>query len=293
MKNKDNAYGGIVGMWRDFRIENSIQLDAHLNSFAVLFAYNSGSIENREITYHDTREIFEHGKVINFTGDLKTLYEIENMKTAHKLMLRWYDESVELTQERIKEMHLTLTRGTYDERRWALGERPGEYKKNDIWVIGKNELAAPIDEIDSEMEDVLEQLCDIDDSHALTAAAWFHLRFEGIHAFADGNGRVGRALMNYFLIRHHHPPIIIYEEDKRAYYDALDHFDETGDLKPMVSLLQGQTEKTWQATYSRLVSHDRERPIGISLEAARDEMLASRKAQGRTDAPPSCDDPSL
>lgn len=302
MDERKISYESIVDMWKGFQVENSVQLDAYLNNFAVLFAYNSGSIENVEITYHDTREIFENGKVVNFTGNLKTLYEIENMRQAHKLMVEWYDNRVPMTQERIKEMHRLLTNGTYDERRWELGERPGEYKKNDIWVIGKNELAAPVDEIESEMEDILEQIGDIEDEHALTAAGWFHLRFEGIHAFADGNGRVGRALMNYYLIQHNHPPIIIYEENKREYYDALDHFDDTGDIKPMIGFLKNQACKTWEATYLRHERvRDREQTKDVSLEESmcgsdlslvEAEVTGAREQQvEKPDSPPIYDDP--
>jgi Fic family protein len=244
-------YEDIVKMWQSFHIDDATKLSAYLNGFAVHFAYNSGAIENAKITYHDTHEIFENGMVINYTGDLKTLYEIENMKHANDLILKWFDDRVEITQDKIKELHGVLTRGTYDERRWTLGERPGEFKKNDIWGIGKNEIAAPLSEIEADLEEDLAEIKDIRDKDALIAAAWFHARFEGIHAFADGNGRVGRAIMNYLLVLHNHPPIVIYNEDKQLYYDALDQFDESGDLEPMIALLKAQTIKTWIATFKR------------------------------------------
>lgn len=242
----------IIRMWKDFHIHNSIELSAYLDSFSILFAYHSGKIENENITYHDTREIFEHGRVIHYTGDLKTLYEIENMKNASRLMMEWYDSNAEITQENIKKMHYELTKGTYDERRWALGERPGEYKKNDIWCVGEKELAAPLEDIEAEMEEDLCQLREItDDSHILTAGAWWHMRFEGIHAFADGNGRTGRAIMNYYFIKNQYPPVIIFQEDKKAYYQALSIFDDTGDIHPMIDFLETQLYKTWEKTYHR------------------------------------------
>ena len=246
------SYEDIVKMWKGFHIQDSVQLGAYLENFSVLFSYHSGQIENENITYHDTREIFENGRVINYTGDLKTLYEIENMKSAYKLMMKWYDADADITQERIKDMHYELTKGTYDERRWSLGERPGEYKKNDIWCVGEKELSAPVADVEREMEEDLSQLMEVaDQKNILTAAAWWHMRFEGIHAFADGNGRTGRALMNYYLIKNDYPPVIIYQEDKRNYYDALECFDETGEIQPMVGFLKEQTCKTWEKTYDR------------------------------------------
>lgn len=53
-----------------------------LDYFKIVFAYNSGVMENAEITYYNTREIFENGKVINFTGNIRTIFEIDNQKNA-------------------------------------------------------------------------------------------------------------------------------------------------------------------------------------------------------------------
>ena len=79
----------------------------------------------------------------------------------------------------------------------------------------------------------------------LKAGAYLHARFENIHPFADGNGRVGRTLLNYWLMINDYPPTIVYEEDRRAYYDALQAYDEQEDLTPLVQFLEAQTIKTW------------------------------------------------
>ena len=247
----NEAYEKTVQLWQDFGIDSSVKLCAYLENFATLFAYHSGKIENNEITYHDTHEIFENGKVIGYTGNLRTLYEIQNMKDAYQLMMRWFDEKHPLTLEAIKEMHYQLTKGTYDERRWELDERPGEFKKNDLWGVDLNDIASLVSEVEEDLQNDLTEISDVDDEKVLIAAAFFHARFEGIHAFADGNGRTGRALMNYHLIIHNHPPLIVYEEERKTYYDALDHFDETGDLDPLIDFLRNQTVKTWENTVSR------------------------------------------
>ena len=61
----------------------------------------------------------------------------------------------------------------------------------------------------------------------------------------DGNGRVGRTLLNYWLMINNYPPTIVYEEACRAYYDALQAYDEQEDLTPLVQFLEAQTVKTW------------------------------------------------
>ena len=85
----------------------------------------------------------------------------------------------------------------------------------------------------------------------LKVASYFHTRFEHIHPFADGNGRVGRTLLNYFLMTHEHPPIIIYEEDRRGYYNALESYDMDEDITKMHEFLKSQAEKTWRKTLER------------------------------------------
>lgn len=66
--------------------------------------------------------------------------------------------------------------------------------------------------------------------------------------FADGNGRLGRTLVNYILTTHDLPPIIIYNEDKKYYYAALEKFDEEQDLSSVVELFKYEKKKTWEVT---------------------------------------------
>ena len=66
--------------------------------------------------------------------------------------------------------------------------------------------------------------------------------------FADGNGRVGRTLLNYWLILNDFPPLIVYEEDRNLYYEALKQYDEEEILEPLESFFKGQTVKTWART---------------------------------------------
>ena len=84
-----------------------------------------------------------------------------------------------------------------------------------------------------------------DGADTLKAAAYLHARFEHIHPFADGNGRTGRTLLNYYLMINNHPPLIVYDEDKRGYYSALLKYDETEEIEPLFDFLRWQCEKTW------------------------------------------------
>lgn len=216
-----------------------------LNSHSIAFAYNSGRLENENITYNDTREIFEHDGVTSYTGDLRTLYEIRNSKEANELFLTSFGEKRPLDEKMLLEIQECLTRNTYDTRRWQLGERPGEYKRHD-YVTGRAEIGASAEEAREEVLELLEELKNAENRHALITAAYFHAKFENIHPFADGNGRTGRLAMNYFLVMHDHPPVIIHAEDRKDYYSALEAWDTEQKLDPMRSFLKQQTGKTWE-----------------------------------------------
>ena len=71
------AYDDICDGWKARAIATREDLAAALNEQRVYFAYNSSKIENPDITYHDTREIFENGKAVSFTGDVRTLFDLQ------------------------------------------------------------------------------------------------------------------------------------------------------------------------------------------------------------------------
>lgn len=250
MTNYDKA----VALWQQKNITTDAELAEALNGHSIAYAYHSGKIENENITYHDTREIFEHDGVTSYTGDLRTLFEIRNAKEAYELFLTAFDEKRSFDEALIKELQKCLTQNTYDSRRWRLGERPSEYKHYD-YVTGKMEIGAAPKDVQEEISELLSELEEVLNRNALTAAAYFHAKFENIHPFADGNGRTGRLAMNYFLVMHEHPPIIIHEEDRKDYYAALEAWDSEQNLDSLRNFLKEQTEKTWEKQITRYVQN--------------------------------------
>ena len=244
-------YLEIVHLWKKWRIDSVSLLDEKLSNFRILFAYHSGKIENEAISYHDTREIFENGRAINFTGDPRALFEQRNQKVCYELLKYKIIACQPLSVPLVLEIHGTLTSGTYDERRFVeRGERPGTFKKHD-YVIGRTEAGSTPKDVPADISTLIDEVQAYQGNEILKVAAYFHLRFECIHPFADGNGRVGRTLLNYFLMTRDHPPLIIYEEDKAEYYSALDIYDKTEDISPMQNFLLKEIERTWEKTIGR------------------------------------------
>ena len=143
-------YEKALALWQRKHITTDAELAEALNGHSISFAYHSGKLENENITYHDTREIFEHDGVTSYTGDLRTLFEIRNAKEANELFLRAFRERRALDEAFVKELQLQLTHGTYDTRRWQLGERPGEYKRHD-YVTGCEEVGAAPEDVAARM----------------------------------------------------------------------------------------------------------------------------------------------
>ena len=253
MDNLKDKYELLINWWRSLNIKDDAALAEAFNGHIINFAYNSGNIENPNVTYHDTREVFEHDGVTSYTGDLRTLFEIRNAKVAMEYFFKAFREKLPFDETFIKELQRRLTLNTYDERRWQRGERPGEYKKGD-YVTGRNETGASAEDVPDEMQELLEDLEILPEEpeKVLTAAAFFHAKFENIHPFADGNGRTGRLAMNYLLATHNHPPLVIHQEDRKVYFEALEAWDVEQNLKPLKAFLLEQLIKTWSKRIEQL-----------------------------------------
>ena len=246
------AYDKTVEMWKGFKVVTEADLAQHLDSFRILFAYNSNKIENDNTTYEDTYEVFEHDRVSSYTGDTRTITELQNQKRAYLYLLKAFGERMPIDEAFIIEMQRIITEGTYDQARMDKGERPGEYKKHH-YVVGQSETGAAPETVSEEIRELLDDVIgtDVEDRNVLTAAAFLHAKFENIHPFSDGNGRTGRILMNYFLLLHDHPPITIYDEERKQYYAALESFHIEGQLEPLRNFLEIETVKTWEKTLER------------------------------------------
>lgn len=246
-----NVYGYVksIDYWKSLEIDSLDKTQDILKDFWILFSYHSGVIENTNIKYLDVKEIFDSRRVINYTGDLLTLYEIDNLRISFDYMLNKAIDKEPLTEELIKKFHKLLTSGTYDERRYVVNEeRPGEYKKHD-YVTGKNEVGSlPVD-VSNDMRNLIEEVSGIElksDEDVLVLVAYVHNMIEHIHPFADGNGRLGRLLINYLLLINGLPPLIIFNDDKSLYYECLQKFDESDNLSSTVEFLKYEMEKTWE-----------------------------------------------
>lgn len=238
-------YEAIVQRWRQMNFTKKDDLQRVLSQYAVDFAYHSGKIENDDICRRNVYEIFQTGQAQGSSADARTLLEIQNAKKAHTWMLDAWEQKRPITQSFVKELHKTLMQGVYDETKTARGEQPGAYKRHD-YVVGEHETGAPPEDVAMEMQELLEEVQFVAPQHVFTAAAYLHAKVENIHPFADGNGRTGRLLTNYFLLCNNHPPLIVHEQSRTEYYTALTQFDTHLQLSGLQTYLKKQLLETWE-----------------------------------------------
>lgn len=178
--------------------------------------YNSNHIEGSRLTHDQTRYIFETNTIGITDGSVNVDDIIET--TNHFRAIDYIIDNTEgkLTEAFIKHLHQLLKSGTSDERKsWF---KVGDYKKlpNEV---GGNDTVEP-ENVHKEIKALLKEY-NLKKSPTLEDIVDFHQRFEAIHPFQDGNGRVGRLIMFRECLRFGHVPFIINEELKMFYYNGL------------------------------------------------------------------------
>ena len=186
----------------------------------IELTYNSNHIEGSTLTHDQTRYIFETN-TISVENDALNVDDIIETANHFKCIDMIIDNATyKLTEKFIKELHFTLKSGTSDSRKeWF---NVGEYKKLPNEVGGK-ETASP-ETVAQKIKDLLKSY-NQKNEHNLEEIIDFHYQFETIHAFQDGNGRVGRLIMFKECLKNNIVPFIIDDSLKMFYYRGLSEWN--------------------------------------------------------------------
>lgn len=186
----------------------------------IELTYNSNHIEGSKLTHDQTRYIFETNTIRAENAALNVDDIIETANHFKCIDMVIDNATYRLTEKFIKELHFTLKSGTSDSRKdWF---NVGEYKKLPNEVGGK-ETAKPEDtanKIKTILKDYNQK-----DEHTLEEIIDFHYRFETIHPFQDGNGRVGRLIMFKECLKNNIVPFIIDDSLNMFYYRSLSEWN--------------------------------------------------------------------
>ena len=193
----------------------------------IELTYNSNHIEGSRLSHEQTRYIFETNTIDAPDGSVNVDDILETVNHFRCIDLMIDQAKRPLTETMIKQLHLLLKSGTADSRKsWF---QVGDYKKlaNEV---GGRETAAPKD-VPKEMKQLISDYEKLDKA-AFDDLLEFHYRFESIHPFQDGNGRVGRLILFKECLRNGLVPFIIEDDMKIYYYRGLQEWrNEKGYLR--------------------------------------------------------------
>mgnify|MGYP004471279911 FL=1 len=208
--------------------------------------YNSNHIEGSRLSHDQTRYIFETN-TINMEGEIVNVDDVVETTNHFRCIDMIIDNArAPLSEKLIKELHLVLKNGTSDSRKswFAIGE----YKKKPN-VVGGMETVLP-EEVGEKIKNILKEYNGIK-KKTFDDILDFHVKFERIHPFQDGNGRVGRLIMFKECLKYNIVPFIIDDSLKMFYYRGLKEWDnEKGYLRD--TCLTGQDRYKVYLDYFRI-----------------------------------------
>lgn len=202
---------------------------ARLNEeFIVEYTYNSNAIEGNTLTLRET-DLVLRGLTID-SKPLKDHMEAVGHKEAFDFVSELVKDNLPISESIIKQIHYLVLADKREDR--------GVYRRVPVRIMGAQHEPVQPYLIEPKMEQLLYDFA-ASTEHIVTKLARFHIEFEGIHPFIDGNGRTGRLLVNLELMKSGFPPIDIKFTDRIAYYNAFDEYYVKHNLSLMENLFAG------------------------------------------------------
>ena len=202
---------------------------ARLNEeFIVEYTYNSNAIEGNTLTLRET-DLVLRGLTID-SKPMKDHMEAVGHKEAFDFVSELVKDNVPISESIIKQIHYLVLADKREDR--------GVYRRVPVRIMGAQHEPVQPYLIEPKMEQLLYDFA-ASTEHIVTKLARFHIEFEGIHPFIDGNGRTGRLLVNLELMKSGFPPIDIKFTDRIAYYNAFDEYYVKHNLSLMENLFAG------------------------------------------------------
>jgi len=235
--------------------------------------YHSNAIENSTLTLEDTEKILLGG-IIGRNIQVREVFEAKNLATLTEIFIE--KSNAKLNIKLILSGHKTLLTSIDD-------NIAGRFRHGKEWVRVGNHLGANPQFIAMLMQELVDKFNENKSSYFLDDLAYFHAAFETIHPFVDGNGRMGRVLINFQLMNLGLPPIIIQNKSKHtAYYPLFTQFQSTmkfGGFSNLFALL------LLEALHKRITLLTAKRIIPLALWALENGIklnVAANKAKRQT-----------
>lgn len=223
--------------------------------------YNSNAIENSTLSLEETEKILLQIELDRYISE-RELFETKNLARV-VLYIENKAKEKELDFETILLLHKMLLSNIRD-------DVAGRFRNKDEWVKVGNYIALDPKYVEKSLNDLLIRYNTSQDVHIIKRIAFFHLTFEHIHPFVDGNGRIGRILINYLLIRDGYVPINIKYIERKEYYVAFREFDSSGKS----ALMEKLVGKALSASYHKRLAYLETKKIISLNDFAKQQKLS-------------------
>ena len=190
--------------------------------------YNSNAIENSTLTLKETEKILLDMEVSRDVS-VREVYEAKNLARVSEY-IKIKSQTADVDKQNILFLHQMLISGIDD-------NIAGRFRKIGEYVRVGTYIAPAPEHVERMIESILIEYSSALDSYFLDRIAKFHLDFEAIHPFNDGNGRIGRVIINYQLGRLGLPSLIIRDKEKKDYYKSFSDYRDGKNAKIMEKIL--------------------------------------------------------
>ena len=230
--------------------------------------YNSNAIENSTLTLEDTEDILIRHQ-IRTDHQIREIFEATNLAKAMKFLID--NPETEISAPLILQLHSILLQNIRD-------DAAGWFRANKEWVRVGSHLGANPQFVHGFMSDLVKKYNASDGQYFLDKIVYFHAEFENIHPFIDGNGRIGRLLINEQLDLLNLPPILIPNKSKNEeYYPALEEYSNFNKLDRLSDFF---ARLLIEALYRRITRLTAPRIISVS-DWAKQNQMSSQSATNK------------
>ena len=199
----------------NFILENK----EYLEDLITRSTYHSNAIEGSTLTYAETYAILYNDNSFKIQGkEPREIYEAINHKKALELVFDNIKNNEPFDERLIKKINETINKD--------IKETQG-YRTAQVFIRGSEHIPPAPEKIPNLMNYFVYNYNN-DEQDIFTKIARYHIEFEKIHPFEDGNGRTGRLLINYELIKNDIPPVVITKEDRVKYFEFIRNNDSSG-----------------------------------------------------------------
>lgn len=195
--------------------------------FLIEYTYNSNAIEGNTLTLQETALVLE-GVTID-KKPLKDHLEAVGHRDAFLYVQDLVKDKVPFSESIIKQIHTLVLMDRPEDR--------GVYRRIPVRIMGAYHVPSDPILVPEQMENLIAEFAGNKKLHPIERAALFHLKFEGIHPFVDGNGHTGRLILNLMLMQLGYPPINVKYSDRKRYYEAFDSYYRDNDKSIFIYLI--------------------------------------------------------